>query len=194
MRGLGSATTGCEGGGSCSATTGAGCEGRGSCSATTGTGLLLLCARVIQAVAGASWCSVREERGGRLGGTWVRHRERKASLQKGERDSERLRLRALDWGWEASVRSGSVLNTPTRKNRRKSFDNTDSYVSMISHDQDNWLNPVKPFHRSSLISSFLKANRLRCLNNQYHFCFYCNKRFSIFVERACINNYYFTYA
>ncbi|KAL4391277.1 hypothetical protein AHAS_Ahas03G0229000 [Arachis hypogaea] len=29
----------------------------------------------------------------------------------------------------------------------KSFDNTDSYVSMISHDQDNWLNPVKPFHR-----------------------------------------------
>ncbi|KAL4394140.1 hypothetical protein AHAS_Ahas02G0122200 [Arachis hypogaea] len=35
----------------------------------------------------------------------------------------------------------------TRKNRRKSFDNTNSYVSMISHDQDNWLNPVKPFHR-----------------------------------------------
>ncbi|RYR78393.1 hypothetical protein Ahy_A01g003180 isoform B [Arachis hypogaea] len=48
---------------------------------------------------------------------------------------------------------------------------------MISHDQDNWLNPVKPFHRSSLISSFFKANRLRFLNNQYHFCFYCNKRF-----------------
>ncbi|RYR25703.1 hypothetical protein Ahy_B02g059667 [Arachis hypogaea] len=81
----------------------------------------------------------------------------------------------------------------TRKNRRKSFDNTDSYVSMISHDQDNWLNPVKPFHRSSLISSFFKANRLRFLNNQYHFCFYCNKRFPFFVERACINNYYFTY-
>ena len=36
----------------------------------------------------------------------------------------------------------------TRNNRRKSFDNTDSYLSMISHDQDNWLNPVKPFHRS----------------------------------------------
>ncbi|XWS46131.1 hypothetical protein CRYUN_Cryun14cG0037500 [Craigia yunnanensis] len=46
----------------------------------------------------------------------------------------------------------------TRNNRRKSFDNTDSYFSMISHDQDNWLNPVKPFHRSSLISSFYKAN------------------------------------
>ncbi|KAL0532781.1 hypothetical protein IC582_030853 [Cucumis melo] len=44
----------------------------------------------------------------------------------------------------------------TRNNRRKSFDNTDSYFSMISHDQDNWLNPVKPFHRSSLISSFIK--------------------------------------
>lgn len=49
----------------------------------------------------------------------------------------------------------------TRNNRRKSFDNTDSYFSMISHDQDNWLNPVKPFHRSSLISSFYKANRLQ---------------------------------
>ncbi|GFP84471.1 protein ycf2 [Phtheirospermum japonicum] len=32
---------------------------------------------------------------------------------------------------------------------------------MIFHNQDNWLNPVKPFHRSSLISSFYKANRLR---------------------------------
>ncbi|KAH0447711.1 hypothetical protein IEQ34_023452 [Dendrobium chrysotoxum] len=58
----------------------------------------------------------------------------------------------------------------TRKNRRKSFDNTDSYLSMISHDRDNWLNPVKPFHRSSLISSFSKANRLRFLNDPHHFC------------------------
>nr|YP_009767955.1 Ycf2 [Pterogyne nitens]YP_009767972.1 Ycf2 [Pterogyne nitens]QIS98573.1 Ycf2 [Pterogyne nitens]QIS98590.1 Ycf2 [Pterogyne nitens] len=81
----------------------------------------------------------------------------------------------------------------TRKNRRKSFDNTDSYFSMISHDQDNWLNPVKPFHRSSLISSFSKANRLRFLNNRHHFCFYCNKRFPFYVEKACINNYDFTY-
>nr|YP_010964732.1 hypothetical chloroplast RF21 [Hedysarum longigynophorum]WNM89387.1 hypothetical chloroplast RF21 [Hedysarum longigynophorum] len=81
----------------------------------------------------------------------------------------------------------------TRKNRSKSFYNTDSYFSMISHDQDNWLNPVKPFHRSSLISSFYKANRLRFLNNRYPFSFYCNKRFSFYVERACINNYDFTY-
>ena len=81
----------------------------------------------------------------------------------------------------------------TRKNRRKSFDNTDSYFSMISHDQDNWLNPVKPFHRSSLISSFYKANRLRFLNNRYHFCFYCNKRFPFYGEKACIHNYDFTY-
>nr|QYJ09119.1 hypothetical protein RF2 [Staphylea holocarpa]QYJ09137.1 hypothetical protein RF2 [Staphylea holocarpa] len=81
----------------------------------------------------------------------------------------------------------------TRNNRRKSFDNTDSYFSMISHDQDNWLNPVKPFHRSSLISSFYKANRLRFLNNPHHFCFYCNKRFPFFVEKARINNYDFTY-
>ena len=81
----------------------------------------------------------------------------------------------------------------TRNNRRKSFDNTDSYFSMISHDQDNWLNPVKPFHRSSLISSFYKANRLRFLNNPHHFCFYCNKRFPFYVEKARVNNYDFTY-
>ncbi|KAL5555600.1 hypothetical protein UlMin_037836 [Ulmus minor] len=53
----------------------------------------------------------------------------------------------------------------TRNNRRKSFDNTDSYFSMISHDQDNWLNPVKSFHR----------------------------RFPFYVEKARINNYDFTY-
>nr|YP_010330803.1 hypothetical protein RF2 [Parietaria floridana]YP_010330820.1 hypothetical protein RF2 [Parietaria floridana]UNY34025.1 hypothetical protein RF2 [Parietaria floridana]UNY34042.1 hypothetical protein RF2 [Parietaria floridana] len=79
----------------------------------------------------------------------------------------------------------------TRKNRRKSFDNTDSYFSMISHDQDNWLNPVKPFHRSSLISSFYKANRLRFLNNPHHFCFYCNKGFPFYVES--LKNYDYTY-
>nr|CBL51967.1 hypothetical protein [Beta vulgaris subsp. maritima] len=81
----------------------------------------------------------------------------------------------------------------TRKNHGKSFDNTDSYFSMISHDQNNWLNPVKPFHRSSLISSFYKANRLRFLNNPHHFCFYCNKRFPFYMEKARINNYDFTY-
>nr|YP_009557433.1 hypothetical protein RF2 [Kewa sp. GY-2019]QBC72106.1 hypothetical protein RF2 [Kewa sp. GY-2019] len=81
----------------------------------------------------------------------------------------------------------------TRNNRGKSFDNTDSYFSRISHDQNNWLNPVKPFHRSSLISSFYKANRLRFLNNPHHFCFDCNKRFPFSMEKARINNYDFTY-
>uniref|UniRef100_A0A8S0YB53 Ycf2 N-terminal domain-containing protein n=1 Tax=Spirodela intermedia TaxID=51605 RepID=A0A8S0YB53_SPIIN len=81
----------------------------------------------------------------------------------------------------------------TRNNRRKSFDNTDSYFSMISHNRDNWLNPVKPFHRSSLISSFYKANRLRFLNNPHHFWFYCNKGFPFYVEKTCINNYDLTY-
>nr|VDD65553.1 unnamed protein product [Brassica oleracea] len=81
----------------------------------------------------------------------------------------------------------------TRKNRRKSFDNTDSYFSIVSHDQDNWLNPVKPFQRSSLISSFSKTNRLRFLNNPHHFCFYCNKRFPFYVEKARLNNSDFTY-
>nr|YP_009640217.1 Ycf2 [Menispermum dauricum]QBZ73819.1 Ycf2 [Menispermum dauricum] len=81
----------------------------------------------------------------------------------------------------------------TRNNHSKSFENTDSYFSMISHDRDNWLNPVKPFHRSSLISSFYKANRLRFLNNPHHFWFHCNKRFPFFVEKARINNYDLTY-
>nr|YP_010451013.1 Ycf2 protein [Eleutharrhena macrocarpa]YP_010451030.1 Ycf2 protein [Eleutharrhena macrocarpa]UTV00794.1 Ycf2 protein [Eleutharrhena macrocarpa]UTV00811.1 Ycf2 protein [Eleutharrhena macrocarpa] len=81
----------------------------------------------------------------------------------------------------------------TRNNHSKSFDNTDSYFSTISHDRDNWLNPVKPFHRSSLISSFYKANRLRFLNNPHHFWFHCNKRFPFYVEKARINNYDLTY-
>jgi hypothetical protein len=81
----------------------------------------------------------------------------------------------------------------TRNNRKKYFDNTYSYFSMISHDQDNWPNPAKPFHRSSLISSFYKANRLRFLNNPHQFCFDCNKRFPFYVEKARVNNYDFTY-
>nr|AUD56529.1 Ycf2 [Cabomba caroliniana] len=81
----------------------------------------------------------------------------------------------------------------TRNNRRKFFDNTDSYFSMISHDGDNWLNPVKPFHRSSLISSFYKANLLRFLNNPHHFCFYSNKRFPFYAEKTRIDNYDLTY-
>nr|YP_010015736.1 hypothetical protein RF2 [Rhipsalis baccifera]YP_010015745.1 hypothetical protein RF2 [Rhipsalis baccifera]QOI72720.1 hypothetical protein RF2 [Rhipsalis baccifera]QOI72729.1 hypothetical protein RF2 [Rhipsalis baccifera] len=89
------------------------------------------------------------------------------------------------------IPKGMIDSFHTRKNRGKSFDNTDSYFSMISHDQNNWLNPVKPFHRSSLISSFYKANRLRFLNNPHHFC--CNKRFPFYMEKARINNYDFTY-
>ncbi|CAI9119163.1 Ycf2 protein (plastid) [Oldenlandia corymbosa var. corymbosa] len=81
----------------------------------------------------------------------------------------------------------------TRNNRGKSLDNTDSYFSLIFHDQDNWLNPAKPFHKSSLISSFYKANRLRFLNNPHHFCFYCKTRFPFSLEKARINNYDFTY-
>ncbi|CAN1364119.1 Protein Ycf2 [Linum perenne] len=77
---------------------------------------------------------------------------------------------------------------------RKSFDNTDSsYLSRICHDQDNWLNPVKPFDRSSLISAFYKANRLRFLNNLHQFPFYCKKKFPFYVKKARIKNYDFTY-
>nr|NP_054393.1 Ycf2 [Epifagus virginiana]NP_054397.1 Ycf2 [Epifagus virginiana]P30072.1 RecName: Full=Protein Ycf2 [Epifagus virginiana]AAA65867.1 unknown [Epifagus virginiana]AAA65873.1 unknown [Epifagus virginiana] len=81
----------------------------------------------------------------------------------------------------------------TINNRSKSFDNTDSYLSMIFHNKDNWLNLVKPFHRSSLISYFYKANRLQFLNNPHNFCFYCNTRLPFYVEKAHIHNYYFTY-
>nr|YP_010712266.1 Ycf2 protein [Corydalis ternata]YP_010712288.1 Ycf2 protein [Corydalis ternata]WDA92921.1 Ycf2 protein [Corydalis ternata]WDA92943.1 Ycf2 protein [Corydalis ternata] len=81
----------------------------------------------------------------------------------------------------------------TRKNCRNDFDNTDSYFSMLSHDRDNWLNPVKPFHRSSLISSFSKANRLRFLNNPHPFWFYCTKRFPFYVEKALLKNSDLTY-
>uniref|UniRef100_A0A6N2KMR3 Ycf2 N-terminal domain-containing protein n=1 Tax=Salix viminalis TaxID=40686 RepID=A0A6N2KMR3_SALVM len=49
--------------------------------------------------------------------------------------------------------------------------------------QNNWL-IRETFHRSSLISSFYKANRLRFLNNLHHFCFYCNKGFPFYVEKA----------
>ena len=80
-----------------------------------------------------------------------------------------------------------------RNNCRKSVDNTDSYFSMISHDRDNWQNPAKPFHRSSLISSFYKANRLRFLNDPHHFWFYCNKRFPFSVEKTRIHNDDLTY-
>nr|YP_009566437.1 hypothetical chloroplast RF21 [Neottia cordata]YP_009566451.1 hypothetical chloroplast RF21 [Neottia cordata]QBB10027.1 hypothetical chloroplast RF21 [Neottia cordata]QBB10041.1 hypothetical chloroplast RF21 [Neottia cordata] len=95
--------------------------------------------------------------------------------------------------WFKKIPKRMIDSFHTRKNRRKSFDNTDSYFSMISHDRDNWLNPVKPFHRSSLISSFYKANRLRFLNDPHHFWFYCNKRFPFDVEKTRINNYDLTY-
>ncbi|KAG5606350.1 hypothetical protein H5410_027842 [Solanum commersonii] len=74
----------------------------------------------------------------------------------------------------------------TRNNPRKSFDHLDSYFSMIFHDQDNWLNPVKPFHRSSLISSFYKAH----INNSdfmygpfINILFICNKIFFLCVGK-----------
>nr|YP_010880400.1 Ycf2 protein [Hygrophila ringens]WHU31339.1 Ycf2 protein [Hygrophila ringens] len=87
----------------------------------------------------------------------------------------------------------------TRKNCSESFDNAHFYFSMVFHKQDNWLNPVKQFDRSSLISSFYKANRLRLFNNNnpHRFSFYCNTRFpfsvDFSVEKSRINNFDFTY-
>nr|YP_010173238.1 hypothetical chloroplast RF2 [Medicago secundiflora]QSJ48419.1 hypothetical chloroplast RF2 [Medicago secundiflora] len=43
-----------------------------------------------------------------------------------------------------------------KKKHSKSFYKMD--FSMISHDQENWRNPPKPFHRSSLLSAFLKEH------------------------------------
>ncbi|KAK9660580.1 hypothetical protein RND81_O204600 [Saponaria officinalis] len=91
------------------------------------------------------------------------------------------------------INGGTVSPFLVNKIPKKSFGNTDSYFSMISHDQNNWLNPVKPFHRSSLISSFYNANKLRFLNNPHHFCFYCNKGSPFYMEKARINNYDFRY-
>nr|BDR61609.1 hypothetical protein RF2 [Dichondra micrantha]BDR61631.1 hypothetical protein RF1 [Dichondra micrantha] len=86
--------------------------------------------------------------------------------------------------WFNKIPKQMIDSFHTRTNRRKSFDNKNSYFSMIFHDQDNWLNPRKPFHRSSLIFSFYKANRLRFLNNPHHFCFDCNTRFPFSVEKV----------
>ncbi|CAN6440744.1 unnamed protein product [Victoria cruziana] len=47
--------------------------------------------------------------------------------------------------------------------------------------------------KSSLISTFYKANLLRFLNNPHYFCFYSNKRFPFYVKKTCINNYDLTY-
>ncbi|KAF4389965.1 hypothetical protein G4B88_003448 [Cannabis sativa] len=47
--------------------------------------------------------------------------------------------------------------------------------------------------RSFSSTLIYKANRLRFLNNPHHFCFYCNKGFPFYVEKARINNYDFTY-
>jgi len=58
-------------------------------------------------------------------------------------------------------------------------------------NQDNWLNPVKCFHRSSLISSFYKVNRLQFLKNDSNFSFEYNKRFSFYAKRSF--NYNFMY-
>nr|YP_001430146.1 ycf2 protein [Cuscuta reflexa]P32033.2 RecName: Full=Protein Ycf2 [Cuscuta reflexa]CAM98433.1 ycf2 protein [Cuscuta reflexa] len=81
----------------------------------------------------------------------------------------------------------------TRTNHSKSFDKKDSCLSKIFHDKDNWLNPPKPFHTSSLISSFYKANKLRFRSHLHHFLFYCNKRFPFSVEKARNTNSHYIY-
>ena len=54
--------------------------------------------------------------------------------------------------------------------------------------QDNWLNPVKSFHRCLLISSLDKVNEFKFLNNSYHICFDYNKRFHFNVNMVYANN------
>ena len=65
----------------------------------------------------------------------------------------------------------NLLNKPFGGKKKREIYNMKSFYNMdfsmishdfstISHDQENWRNPLKPFHRSSLISSFLKAPRL----------------------------------
>ena len=92
----------------------------------------------------------------------------------------------------------SIGLQPVDLKKRKSPLLDDFYTSQNSKllinnisNQDNWLNPVKCFNRSSLISSFYKVNRLQFLKNQYDFSFDCNKRFSFYAERSY--NYHFLY-
>ncbi|KAK9740446.1 hypothetical protein RND81_03G035800 [Saponaria officinalis] len=42
---------------------------------------------------------------------------------------------------------------------------------------------VNKIPKSSLISSFYNANKLRFLNNPHHFCFYCNKGSPFYMEK-----------
>nr|AIN75537.1 hypothetical chloroplast RF21 [Campanula americana] len=78
------------------------------------------------------------------------------------------------------------------KSFRASLPKTYSDLSMV-FDGPNWMNPVKPFRRSSLISAFYKANRLQSVTKPDYFSFYCNKRFPFYVETAPINYYHFIY-
>nr|YP_009166648.1 photosystem I assembly protein Ycf2 [Epipremnum aureum]YP_009166669.1 photosystem I assembly protein Ycf2 [Epipremnum aureum]ALB38626.1 photosystem I assembly protein Ycf2 [Epipremnum aureum]ALB38647.1 photosystem I assembly protein Ycf2 [Epipremnum aureum] len=136
-------------------------------------------------------------------------------------NSERIRLPCIfnkipKWTIDSfhirfiKIPSLTVHTRDTRNNRRKSLfnpvsffstydpvkpfrDNTDSYFS--THDRDNWLNPVKPFHRGPLVYAFYKASRPGFLNNPHFLWFcYCNKGFPFHVEKKTrINNYDFTY-
>ncbi|KAL4269668.1 hypothetical protein AHAS_AhasUnG0157200 [Arachis hypogaea] len=92
---------------------------------------------------------------------------------------DRLRINqySIDWS-EVEIPKWMIDSFHTRKNRRKSFDNTDSYVSMISHDQDNWLNPVS----NILISNHFPQSGDEGYNlyKSFHFPI----RFDPFVRRA----------
>lgn len=65
------------------------------------------------------------------------------------------------------------------------------------------INPVKPFKRSSSMSSFYKVNRLQLFENKYYLWFYINKRLlfnsknqSSVIIFLCVGNssLYFTFA
>lgn len=100
--------------------------------------------------------------------------------------SQKLKLQFVE-----ETKSTFLFN---QRRKRKSFDTRNSYFSMISEVEDNWLNPVKPFHRSSLLSSFFKANRLLFSTTPHHFFFDSNNVFPFSVEKSRIKNYDFTYA
>ncbi|KAL4010046.1 hypothetical protein IC575_030523 [Cucumis melo] len=71
----------------------------------------------------------------------------------------------------------------TRNNRRKSFDNTDSYFSMISHDQDNWLNPARINNYDFTYGQFLNILFIR--NKIFSLC--GGKKKHAFLERDTIS-------
>ncbi|KAL4194845.1 hypothetical protein AMTRI_Chr05g61540 [Amborella trichopoda] len=75
--------------------------------------------------------------------------------------------------WFNKISKWMIYSFHTRNNRGKSFENTDSYFSMISHDRDNWLNPACIKNYDIAYGQFLNISFIR------------NKIFSLVKKKTC---------